>query len=250
MKKSFLKIICILTFGSILLTSCGPKDKPPLVYFPDMYFPVAYDALGKAVIAYSDHENQIPLFVKNDGATALTLVTGTVSQDTDYIVEATNDVPQTPDEYNSGYDESKALTISPLNAREKGYDLTRGKLLYGQTCSACHGVNGDGQGSIVMSGAYAGVPKYADREITVGSVHYVLTHGRNAMGSYAGMFSKGDRWRIAMYIMNAFKSSPSPAMTAPSTAMATTSTAAAVPAAASAPMAAAPMAATTETTKK
>lgn len=248
MKKSFLKIICILSLGSILLTSCGPKENPPLVYFPDMYFPVAYDPLGKSDIAYSDHENQIPLFVKNDGATALNLVTGTVSQDTDQIVEENNDVPQTPDEYNNGYDESKTLTVSPLNAREKGYDLARGKLLYSQTCMACHGVNGDGQGSIVMSGAYAGVPKYADREITVGSVHYVLTHGRNAMGSYAGMFSKGDRWRIAMYIMNAFKSSPSPAMAAAatSTPMAASTPAMAAPAAATA----APMATTTDTTKK
>lgn len=252
MKNSFFKIISILGLGSILLTSCGPKENPPLVYFPDMYFPVAYDPLGKSDIAYSTHENEIPLFVKNDGATALTLVTGTVSQDTDNIVEENDDVTQTPDQYNSGYDESKTLTVSPLNVREKGYDLVRGKLLYSETCAACHGVNGDGQGPIVMSGAYAGVPKYADREITVGSVHYVLTHGRNAMGSYAGMFSKGDRWRIAMYIMNAFKSSPTPAM--PATPMATTTTTAPATAAAAAATTpttmATPAATTTATTKK
>ena len=73
------------------------------------------------------------------------------------------------------------------------------------TCAACHGVNGDGQGDIVQSGAYSGVPAYKDRDITVGSVHYVITNGKNLMGSYAGQLSPADRWRVAMYVMNAFK---------------------------------------------
>ncbi|WP_417427935.1 c-type cytochrome [Halpernia sp.] len=217
MKKKFLKIISTLSIGSILLTSCGPKDQPPLVYFPDMYFPVAYDPLEKADIAYSDHETEIPLFVANDGATGLGPVTGTVSQNTDNIVEANNDLPLTPDQYNGGYDVSKTLTVSPLNPTNKAKDLARGKKLFEETCAACHGIKGDGQGPIVESGAYSGVPKYADREITVGSVHYVLTHGRNAMGSYAGLLNQGDRWRVAMYVMDAFKSSPTTTVSSAST---------------------------------
>ena len=71
--------------------------------------------------------------------------------------------------------------------------------------AACHGTGGDGQGSIVQSGAYSGVPNYKDREITVGSVHYVLSYGRNAMGSYAGQLNPGDRWRVAQYVMTTFK---------------------------------------------
>lgn len=224
MKKSFIKIISIFSLGSILLTSCGPKENPPLVYFPDMYFPVAYDPLEKAEIAYSDHETQIPLFLNNDGGTGLRPINGTVAQNPDHIVEANNDAPQTPDEYNKGYDEYKTMTVSPLNPKEKAYDLARGKILYDHTCSACHGTNGDGQGPIVTSGAYQGVPKYADRDITVGSVHYVLTHGRNAMGSYAGMLTAGDRWRVAMYVMSAFKSSPTPATAAPADAAASMAT--------------------------
>lgn len=242
MKNSFLKIISILSLGGILLTSCGPKDNPPLVYFPDMYFPVAYDALGKATIAYSDKQNQIPLFVKNDGATGLRPIFGTVAQDADHIVEANNDAVQTPDEYNGGYDESKTLTVSPLDPVHKAKDLARGKILFEHTCSACHGVNGDGMGPIVLSGAYAGVPKYADRDITVGSVHYVMMHGRNAMGSYAGMLNIGDRWRIAMYVMHAFKSSPTPTPAMAATPAATMATATPAMAAPATPM--------TDTTKK
>ncbi len=211
MKKNLLKITAILGLTTVLLNSCGPKDNPPLVYFPDMYFPVAYDPLMKAEDSYSDHENEIPLFVKNNGATGLSPVEGTVSQNTDGVAEETAMKALTPDEYNAGYDASKAITTSPLNPANLEKDLARGKDLYNKTCSACHGPTGDGQGSIVTSGAYSGVPNYADRQITLGSVHYVLVHGRNSMGSYAGQLKAGDRWRVAMYIMNEFKGSAAPA---------------------------------------
>ncbi|WP_294216669.1 cytochrome c [Chryseobacterium camelliae] len=204
MKKNVLKITAILGLTTVLLNSCGPKENTPLVYFPDMYFPVAYDPLMKAQDAYSDHENEIPAFVRNNGATGLTPVEGTVPQNKDGIFEE-GKLPKNVDEYNAGYDASKTLTASPLNPANAAKDLERGKILFDHTCSACHGVGGDGQGPIVQSGAFSGVPNYADREITVGSVHYVITNGRNAMGSYAGQLNAGDRWRVAMYVMNAFK---------------------------------------------
>lgn len=224
MKKSIIKLTAIFGVTAMVFNSCGPKDNPPVVYFPDMYFPVAYDPLMKAEDAYSKHENEIPAFVKNDGATGLSPVNGTVSRNKDGIIENNNALALTPDEYNGGYDASKAITSSPLNPQNAAKDLARGKVLYNQTCSACHGTGGDGQGSIVASGAYSGVPNYADREITVASVHYVMTYGRNAMGSYAGQLNPGDRWRVAMYVMNEFKKS-APTATAASTATTKDSTA-------------------------
>ncbi|WP_121462439.1 c-type cytochrome [Chryseobacterium defluvii] len=212
MKKNVLKITAVLGLTTVLLNSCGPKENTPLVYFPDMYFPVAYDPLMKAQDAYSDHENEIPAFVKNNGATGLSPVEGTVAQNKDGVFEETL-LPKNPDQYNAGYDASKTITASPLNPANAAKDIERGKFLFERTCAACHGVGGDGQGPIVQSGAYSGVPNYADREITVGSVHYVLTNGRNAMGSYAGQLNAGDRWRVAMYVMSAFKKS-APAATA------------------------------------
>lgn len=216
MKKNVLKITAILGLTTVLLNSCGPNENAPLVYFPDMYFPVAYDPLMKAQDAYSDHENEIPAFVKNNGATGLSPVEGSVAQNKDGVFEESK-LPKTPDEYNAGYDASKAISASPLNPANAAKDIERGKMLFDKTCSACHGTGGDGQGPIVQSGAYSGVPNYADREITVGSVHYVLTNGRNAMGSYAGQLNPGDRWRVAMYVMSAFKKSAAPATATPAT---------------------------------
>ncbi len=205
MKNSIIKITGILGLTAVALTSCGPKENPPLVWFPDMYFPVAYDPLMKAQDAYSSHENEIPAFVKNNGATGMVPVDGSVAQNADGVIDVNDAKALTPDQYNGGYDASKAVTASPLDAKNLDKDLARGKVLYERTCASCHGNAGDGQGAIVKSGAYSGVPNYADRELSVGSVHYVLTYGRNAMGSYAGQLKAGDRWRVAMYVMNEFK---------------------------------------------
>ena len=226
MKKNVLKITAILGLTTVLLNSCGPNENAPLVYFPDMYFPVAYDPLMKAQDAYSDHENEIPAFVKNNGATGLTPVEGSVPQNKDGVFEE-GLLPKNVDEYNAGYDASKSMTTSPLNPANAAKDLERGKVLFEHTCAACHGVGGDGQGPIVQSGAFSGVPNYADREITVGSVHYVITNGRNAMGSYAGQLNAGDRWRVAMYVMNAFKKGAAAPAAATATPAGTTATAAA-----------------------
>lgn len=211
MKKNILKLASAFGLVGVVLSSCGPKDNAPLVYFPDMYFPVAYDPLQKAEDAYSSHDNEIPAFVKNNGATGLVPVNGTVARNIDGIVDENNMTALTPDQYNAGYDASKNITSSPLSSANLEKDLARGKVLYERTCGACHGNAGDGQGPIVVSGAYSGVPAYKDRELTVGSVHYVLTYGRNSMGSYAGQLSPGDRWRVAMYVMNAFKGGITPA---------------------------------------
>ncbi len=222
MKKNILKLTAIFGFTAFMLNSCGPKDNTPLVYFPDMYFPVAYDPLQKAEDAYSDHDNEIPAFVKQNGATGLAPVDGTVSQNQDGVIDENSMKALTPDEYNAGYTASMGVA-NPLNPANAAKDLEKGKILYDKTCAACHGTAGDGQGSIVTSGAYSGVPKYSDRAITAGSVHYVITYGRNAMGSYAGQLTPGDRWRVAMYVMNAFKGG---AVAAPATAVAGTDAAA------------------------
>ena len=220
MTKNIFKITAILGFAAISLSSCS-KENPPLVYFPDMYFPVAYDPLMKAEDAYSDHENEIPAFVKNNGSTGLGPVNGTVAQNKDGVADEAMNSAMNPDQYNGGYDASKLVAASPLNPANQAKDIERGKLLYDQTCAACHGTGGDGQGPIVASGAYTGVPNYADRQITVGSVHYVITNGRNAMGSYAGQLKPGDRWRVSMYVMNAFKGGLAPAAATESAAPAT-----------------------------
>ena len=222
MKKIF-KITAILGILVFSLNSCGPKGNTPLVYFPDMYFPVAYDPLQKAQDAYTDKKNEIPAFVNNFGATGLTPVEGTVPQNKEGLLPE-DKYPKTPEEYNALYDASKTITASPLDPKNQAADLERGKKMFELTCAACHGVGGDGQGDIVKSGAFAGVPAYKDRQITVGSTHYVITNGRNLMGSFAGQLTPADRWRVAIYVMSAFKQNATPVVSVTSSSTPQTNT--------------------------
>lgn len=249
MTKNIFKITAIVGFAAISLSSCS-KETPPLVYFPDMYYPVAYDPLMKAEDAYSDHENEIPAFVKKGGATGLRPVDGTVAQNTDGITDAAGNSGMTIDNYNAGYDASRQDNSTPLNAANQKKDIERGKVLYNQACAACHGTGGDGQGPIVASGAYAGVPNYKDRELTVASVQYVIKHGRNAMGSYAGQLKPGDQWRVAMYVMNEFKGGLATASPAVSGSTTSVPGAAAALTESPAPVAGTPTVSTQETSPK
>ena len=76
-----------------------------------------------------------------------------------------------------------------------------GKELYGIYCAVCHGNKGDGQGILMTREKFLGVPSYADREITPGSIYHVLMYGKNAMGSHAGQVNAEERWEIAQHVM-------------------------------------------------
>lgn len=190
--------ILSLFIVSLSLVSCNRK-KASIVYMPDMYYPVSYDPYQETFIAYSDAKNTVPLFIKQEGATVISPVKGTIARNQDNVLPL--DLPNTAE----GYDASKLIIKSFLDSTNLKSDIQKGKFLYEKTCLVCHGANGDGQGTIVQSGAYSGVPDYRDRQITVGSIYYVIENGRNAMGSYVGHLLPGDRWRIAQYIMSEFK---------------------------------------------
>ena len=80
-------------------------------------------------------------------------------------------------------------------------NLKKGKELYGVYCAVCHGNKGNGQGILMTREKYLGVPSYADREITEGSIYHVIFYGRNAMGSHASQVNEEERWQITQYVM-------------------------------------------------
>lgn len=186
---------------AVSLGSCSDKRrKPSNVFMPDMYYPVAYDPYMEADFGYwpqrTVDESQVPLFAEYGNMTALWPAEGTVVR-TDEMMILPWEFPNTQE----GYMQSLSITKSPLNPENREKDLELGEKLYGQTCTVCHGATGDGQGSIVQTKAYSGVPTYAERNITIGSVYHVIMYGRNAMGSYAPQLSPIDRWRVAEYVM-------------------------------------------------
>lgn len=196
-------LIYLLLVGvGFSLSSCSDKKRnPSIVFMPDMYYPVAYDPYMEADFEYWPERNgeksNVKLFADHKGMTALWPAEGSVSRTDEQMI-----LPWELNNTLEDYNKSKAITTSPLDPANKKKDLERGEKLYGQTCIVCHGAAGDGQGSIVQSKAYSGVPTYAERDITVGSVYHVIMYGKNAMGPYASQLTPVDRWRVAEYVMN------------------------------------------------
>jgi mono/diheme cytochrome c family protein len=79
--------------------------------------------------------------------------------------------------------------------------LLKGQTLYNTYCMVCHGVRGEGNGTIV--------PKFPQpptlhsdkvRGWTDGRIYHVLTVGQNLMPSYASQLDPQERWAVINYV--------------------------------------------------
>lgn len=175
MKKTlYLAFSSILIFG---LSSCKDDAKPNYQFFPNMYESVAYETYTNSEAFANGIEAQNP-------------VEGTIARGWkpyDYL------------DTNKGYEEAKINLKSPLENTE--FNKAIGKELYGIYCATCHGSKGDGQGVLTIREKFLGIPSYADREITEGSIYHVIMYGRNLMGSHAGQINEKERWQVTQYVM-------------------------------------------------
>ena len=174
--KSLYKIVAVVGL-SFLATSCFDKSKPNYQFFPNMYEAVSYET-------YSEHD------VFKGGVEAQKPADGSVKRGF-----VPYEIPNTPE----GYILAKATLKSPLDATM--IDAKKGKELYNIYCAVCHGEKGDGKGILVTNEKFLGVPSYADREITDGSIFHVVTYGLNSMGSHANQLSQEERWQVADYVL-------------------------------------------------
>ena len=75
-----------------------------------------------------------------------------------------------------------------------------GKALFTSNCAHCHGEKGDGQGPMVASGAYVGVPDYKNLTIAEGQMFYSIYYGKGMMGGHAPMLNKREIWTLVHYV--------------------------------------------------
>lgn len=174
--KSLNKIVIILGL-SALVTSCHDKTQPNYQYFPNMYEAVGYETYQQSGAFKNGKEGQLlPNHVIKRG----------------YVPY---DLPNT----NEGYEASKVSLKSPLDSAQ--VDVEKTKELYNIYCAICHGEKGNGKGNLAVREKILGIPSYADREITTGSVFHVLTYGINSMGAYNNQLDTKERWMVASYVM-------------------------------------------------
>ena len=180
--KSVLKIS--LLFGlAVSVTSCFDKKSPNYQFFPNMYQSVGYETYAESEAFNGKNQLQ--------GQTAQEPPTGTIKRGFE-IYEYENTT--------AGYELAKANLKSPIDSISEK-EATKGKDLYVIYCSICHGEQGNGKGKLVEREKFLGVPSYADRPITEGSVFHVITYGLNAMGSHANQLSQHERWLVTDYVL-------------------------------------------------
>jgi mono/diheme cytochrome c family protein len=173
--------------ASFALQSCGADgEHPGYEFMPNMYRSASYET-------YSEN----PIF--ENGITAQKAVEGTIPRGF------------TPFEYNNSLEDflraGKELK-NPIALDSKS--LAEGKELYEMFCKHCHGVKGDGKGSIKHP-VYGAVPSYADavaprrtgsamNEMKDGHIFHAITFGLNAMGPHASQLTQEERWKIVHYV--------------------------------------------------
>ncbi len=180
--KSLFKIAMLVGL-SVTVTSCFDSKKPNYQFFPNMYESVGYETYAESS-AFTG-ENQI------EGQTAQEPPLGTVKRGFE-IYDYENST--------AGYELAKANLKSPLDSISEK-EAAKGKELYGIYCAICHGEQGNGKGKLVEREKFLGVPSYADRPITEGSVFHVITYGLNSMGSHANQLSQHERWLVTDYVL-------------------------------------------------
>ncbi len=174
--KSIFKIALVAGFVG-LFSSCKNDLEPNYQYMPNMYEPVSYETYEETDAFKNGKEGQLP----PDGA----INRGYVPYE----------YPNTTE----GYDMAKANLQRPADTALA--NLKKGKELYDIYCAICHGASGNGKGKLVEREKFLGVPSYADRVITAGSIYHVETYGLNSMGSYANQVSSDERWMISAYVL-------------------------------------------------
>jgi len=181
-----MKKVVHISLGLLLLagiTSCQDTKNPNYQFFPNMYDSVGYETYAESESFNGANQLQ--------GQVAQLPPDGTIKRGFElYEVDNTTE----------GYNYAKANVKSPLvELTEK--DKAKGKELYDIYCAICHGGAGNGKGKLVENEKFLGVPSYADREITDGSIFHVITYGLNSMGSHANQLTPHERWLVTDYVL-------------------------------------------------
>ncbi len=214
MKKSFLRIVGILSVSVFVLSACTSNaDSPGLEYMPDMY-------RSPAVEAYVDY-GEVRGRIDESKKTRLTAMTppafaipyvGTDSTEVRLMMPYArlanesfkashgmySDVLTKEDHYTAAAADGNMIPLNALNAEAV---LSKGKELFTAMCQHCHGEKGDGNGPMVTSGAYNGVPNYADRaSLSDGQMFYSIYFGKGMMGAHRSLLNKKEIWTVIHYI--------------------------------------------------
>ncbi len=183
-------VLCSVAVVGVLGFRGSHFRKPPLYIFPDMEWqPKLRPQTANGFFA-NGLSSQLPMPGTIERSTPIETTSGRVYPyedspvNTGQITGTTNFVEVNP---------------LPINAAL----LARGQQRFTINCSPCHGQLADGNGITKKLGAMAVVANLHDRrivEMADGELFFVITNGRNLMGSYGANIVTEDRWAIVAYL--------------------------------------------------
>jgi mono/diheme cytochrome c family protein len=213
MKKSLLTWIGALSSAIALLSSCASDpDSPGLEYMPDMYRSPAIEAYvdyGEVraridetkkdkLTAQTPPQFTVPYYGKDSALVDMMLPYHRLPNQ---LMKSTHgfygERLSTADEYTLASADLK----NPVMLDEKV--LEQGKKLYASMCQHCHGEKGDGNGPMVTSGAYSGVPNYMEEarvKLSNGQMFYSIYYGKGMMGAHRSLLNKKEIWTLVHYV--------------------------------------------------
>jgi len=213
MKKFLINWFAVLATGLMLMSSCtSDPNSPGFEYMPDMYRSPAIEAY----VDYGEVRGRIDE-AKKVKLTALTPPLFTVpyyGTDSNHVKMmlpyhrfANVNMKNTHGVYNerlSSEDEyslAASDVVNPIPLNDKV--IEDGKKLYASMCQHCHGEKGDGNGPMVTSGAYSGVPNYKEEarmKLSNGQMFYSIYYGKGMMGAHRSLLNKKEIWTLVHYV--------------------------------------------------
>ncbi len=214
MKFRILSSVVIAAASTLLLGSCSSDpDSSGLEYMPDMYRSAAIEPyvdyghvrerenpeLKLIQSAKTPPSGTVPFYGTNEEDVMLMLP---YARKANKAFESTHGMLASEltdeDTYLLAAADKNPLAMTAENSEAL---LKEGKQLFKNNCAHCHGAKGDGNGPMVESGAYAGVPDYANlKDLSDGQMFYSIYYGKGAMGSHKSIVNKKEIWTIIHYI--------------------------------------------------
>lgn len=217
MKVKF-KVFAQVSLVALLAVACtADPDSAGLEYMPDMYRSPAIepyvdygevkgrinDEMRMTRSALTPPKHTIP-YVGTDSATVHMMLPyhrlpGAAFALTHGLYGADFSTNADPDaEYKAAAGDLNPMRLtSQLDADNV---MASGKMIYQSNCMHCHGEKGDGNGPMVTSGAFAGVPNYKTLTIAEGQMFYSIYYGKGSMGSHAPTLNKKEIWTLVHYV--------------------------------------------------
>jgi len=183
-------VVCVLAVVGVLGFRGSHSRKPSLYIFPDMEWQLKL-------------RPQKPDGFFPNGISSQLHVAGVVPRSDPIMTAAGPVYPYEDAPVNTGRIAGTTNFIEnnplPITAQL----LERGRQRFTINCSPCHGALGDGNGITKRVNAMAVVGNLHDKrmvEMPDGELFYVISNGRNLMGSYGANVTVPDRWAIIAYV--------------------------------------------------